>query len=191
MTKECDMNGRFIPGNSGGPGRPRRAVELDYLAVLGDVGDAYQPCHAGSIYVADVFPDGDRGANLIKTQAGNLHSLWDGLLGRRFDEGDVRRRQLEIVNNKKLMLNSKAMTDGKILQSPVWIAESRGWAKRYVYTNEVTGPIRAVSNGLAETLPVVDLTEEYLRQAGEAAQLRSAMADIRLAAVWREAISVK
>jgi hypothetical protein len=29
-------NGRFAVGNSGGPGRPRRAVELEYLAVLAD-----------------------------------------------------------------------------------------------------------------------------------------------------------
>jgi hypothetical protein len=29
-------NGRFAVGNPGGPGRPRRAVEADYLAALGD-----------------------------------------------------------------------------------------------------------------------------------------------------------
>ncbi len=166
-----------------------RAIALCWIAHL--VGDAHQPCHAGSIYIVDVFPDGDRGANLIKTQAGNLHSLWDGLLGRRFNEGDVRRRQLEIVNNKKLMLNSKTMTNGKILKSPVWIAESRGWAKRYVYTTEVMGPIRAVSNGLAQSLPKLSLSEDYLQQAGETAQIRAAMAGIRLAAVWREAIAGK
>jgi hypothetical protein len=31
-----DENGRFTIGNPGGPGRPRRAVELDYLASLAD-----------------------------------------------------------------------------------------------------------------------------------------------------------
>lgn len=31
-----DNAGRFAQGNSGGPGRPRRVVELDYLAALGD-----------------------------------------------------------------------------------------------------------------------------------------------------------
>jgi len=36
MKKERDNNGRFANGNPGGPGRPRRAVEQDYLAVLGD-----------------------------------------------------------------------------------------------------------------------------------------------------------
>ncbi|HMF13227.1 MAG TPA: hypothetical protein VKE94_13010 [Gemmataceae bacterium] len=36
----CDgrtSNGRFAVGNPGGPGRPRRAIELDYLAVLAEV----------------------------------------------------------------------------------------------------------------------------------------------------------
>ncbi len=36
MSDGRDENGRFTPGNSGGPGRPRRTVEHDYLAVLGD-----------------------------------------------------------------------------------------------------------------------------------------------------------
>jgi hypothetical protein len=56
-----------------------RAIALTWLAHL--VGDAHQPCHAGSLYVADVFPIGDRGANSITTvQGNNLHALWDGLL---------------------------------------------------------------------------------------------------------------
>jgi hypothetical protein len=29
-------NGRFARGNPGGPGRPRRAIESEYLATLGD-----------------------------------------------------------------------------------------------------------------------------------------------------------
>ena len=28
--------GRFAPGNAGGPGRPRRSIEREYLAVLGE-----------------------------------------------------------------------------------------------------------------------------------------------------------
>ena len=31
-----DKNGQFAQGNSGGPGRPRRAIEREYLAVVGD-----------------------------------------------------------------------------------------------------------------------------------------------------------
>jgi len=31
-----DAHGRFAPGNPGGPGRPRRSVEADYLRTLSD-----------------------------------------------------------------------------------------------------------------------------------------------------------
>jgi len=33
-SEERDENGRFLPGNSGGPGRPARATEREYLTSL-------------------------------------------------------------------------------------------------------------------------------------------------------------
>jgi hypothetical protein len=36
MSGFRDERGRFTAGNPGGPGRPHRAVEREYLAVLGD-----------------------------------------------------------------------------------------------------------------------------------------------------------
>jgi hypothetical protein len=36
MSTDRDTNGRFLPGHPGGPGRPRRAVEADYLAMLSE-----------------------------------------------------------------------------------------------------------------------------------------------------------
>src|SRR3954452_16912219 len=37
MTKKSHTDrGHFAPGNPGGPGRPRRAVERDYLAALSE-----------------------------------------------------------------------------------------------------------------------------------------------------------
>jgi hypothetical protein len=35
-STDRDANGRFRPGHPGGPGRPRRAVEADYLAALSE-----------------------------------------------------------------------------------------------------------------------------------------------------------
>ena len=32
-----DSNGKFAPGNPGGPGRPRRAIEMDYLRVFSEI----------------------------------------------------------------------------------------------------------------------------------------------------------
>jgi hypothetical protein len=37
MTTDIrDERGRFAPGNPGGPGRPRRSIEREYLATLGE-----------------------------------------------------------------------------------------------------------------------------------------------------------
>jgi hypothetical protein len=36
MSADRDDKGRFAAGNPGGPGRPRRAVEQEYLAALAD-----------------------------------------------------------------------------------------------------------------------------------------------------------
>lgn len=37
MDKGREQNGRFAVGNPGGPGRPRRAVENDYLATMSEI----------------------------------------------------------------------------------------------------------------------------------------------------------
>lgn len=37
MTKERNDRGQFVVGNSGGPGRPARQTEAEYLATMGDV----------------------------------------------------------------------------------------------------------------------------------------------------------
>lgn len=36
MTDGREASGQFANGNAGGPGRPRRAIERDYLAALSD-----------------------------------------------------------------------------------------------------------------------------------------------------------
>jgi hypothetical protein len=36
MGTDRDVRGRFLPGSPGGPGRPRRAVETDYLVALSE-----------------------------------------------------------------------------------------------------------------------------------------------------------
>ena len=91
------------------------------------VADAHQPCHAGSLYVEGVFDskDGDRGANSIPTkQSKNMHALWDGLLGREFNEGDVNRRIAEI---------QKTQFAFGLTNPDQWRQESRNAAKSDVY----------------------------------------------------------
>ena len=54
-----DSRGRFASGNSGGPGRPRRAIETDYLAALGDALtiDAWREIVTGAITSAKIGDD--------------------------------------------------------------------------------------------------------------------------------------
>src|SRR4051812_10291331 len=54
-----------------------------YCWLLHLVGDIHQPLHSTALFSVDHFPKGDKGGNeILITKGKNLHSLWDGLLGR-------------------------------------------------------------------------------------------------------------
>ena len=146
---------------------------------------AYQPCHAGSLYVAGVFDtrDGDRGANSIPTkQRKNLHALWDGLLGPQFDAGDVRRRAKEIQSSDAWTDASEEASSPDTLDPLTWLAESSRFARSHVYAGEVMEAVEAAARG-SKKVETVDLSEEYLKAAGELAQRRAAFAARRLARI--------
>jgi hypothetical protein len=159
-----------------------RAIALCWLGHL--VGDVHQPCHAGSLYAAVAFPRGDRGGNSIDTkQRGNLHALWDGLLGPRYSETSENRRFATIIGDAELMARGEKAAEK---MDPLdWLEESRLASLKTVYTNEVLAPVRAVAEGRAESMPVVTVSPEYLETGGRMATLRAAQAGWRLAEVWR------
>jgi hypothetical protein len=165
-----------------------RALALCWLAHL--VADAHQPCHAGSLYVEGVFPEGDRGANSIPVLQGrNLHALWDNLLGNRYDAGDIRRRMRQISRDEQRMQQGAAAAQVHAgLEPHTWLAESRKLGAYAVYSPEVMDAIAAVSRGLTQQVEVVDLPEEYLQRAGGIARTRAAEAAHRLAGILREAL---
>ena len=147
-----------------------RAIALCWVTHL--VADAHQPCHAGSLFVEGVFPEGDRGGNEIKTkQSKNLHALWDGLLGPKWSEGALNRRADEAP---------KVSVAGGI---ETWLAESRELAVKAVYSPEVMEPMSVALRGKGEVAEVT-LSEAYLKNAGSVAQKRVAEAAGRLAGVW-------
>ncbi|WP_428308491.1 S1/P1 nuclease [Lacipirellula sp.] len=163
-----------------------RAIALCWLGHL--VGDAHQPCHAGSLYAAGLFPEGDRGANSIPTrQKNNMHALWDGLLGGGYSEGALDRRVKEIAAPEFAVASEAAMTVQDPLKPLVWLAESRTAAVDHAYTHEVLGPVKATMEEGGELLEIY-FSDAYLKQAGKLAQLRAAAAGKRLAAIWREGI---
>ncbi|MGE0756208.1 MAG: S1/P1 nuclease [Pirellulaceae bacterium] len=168
---------------------PDRALALSWLGHL--VADAHQPCHAGSLYAAGIFPDGDRGANGIPVKQGyNLHYLWDALLGNRFDAGDTRRRIDEITRDSELAAWGRGAVESPDgLEPQTWLTESRQQALVAVYTPLVRETVTTASRGLTTQLTEIDLPADYLRQAGRVAQQRASQAAYRLAAVWREALT--
>jgi hypothetical protein len=85
--------------------------------------------------------------------------LWDGLLGKRYDEGDVNRRLKEIAD-KSMAVAQEAMNKPATLDPLTWLSESREHAIALVYTSEVLGPVNAAYEGLVNALPNIDLTDE-------------------------------
>ena len=165
-----------------------RAIAICWIAHL--VADAHQPCHAGSLYAESLYPEGDRGANSIKTKQGkNMHALWDGLLGPRYNTGDVMRRVAEIEGNSSLQIAAESAVSrpgGK--ECETWLWESRELATRYVYAQPVFEPISVAVRSASSELPEIDLPEIYLKDAGTIARTRAAEAGKRLANVLGDAV---
>ncbi len=152
-----------------------KAIALCWLGHL--VGDYHQPCHTGSLYCEQFAgKDGDRGANSIETkQSKNLHALWDGLLGQRYDHSDVKRRVFELEQIQQRS-SSGAVDD------PVSAWAQEGKVKLTVYTPEV---LKWVEGDRTEPL---ELSENYLKAAGAFSKLRAKKAAERLAVIWAESI---
>ncbi len=165
-----------------------RSLALCWIGHL--VADAHQPCPAGSLYMEGVFveKDGDRGANRIPTkQRQNMHALWDQLLGEDFALRTMRRRYGEIVTNYELkQVGEKAVSKG--LDAQIWLEESRQLAVQYVYTPVVIENLVHVARGLISKPELIELPQDYLKNAGQVAQIRATEAGYRLAAVWKECL---
>ncbi len=168
-----------------------RAIALCWIGHL--VADSHQPCHAGSLYMENVFvkKDGDRGANSIPTkQRQNMHALWDQLLGDEFALRTNRRRFTEITSSPQLTeIGRISVSIPGGLEPLVWLGESRKAAIEHVYTPEVLDSLSIVSRGLVEKPEVLELSEPYLKNAGKVAQVRAVEAAYRLAGVWKDSLA--
>lgn len=165
-----------------------KAIAMCWICHL--MADIMQPCHTGSLYVEHVFPEGDRGANSIRVKQGrNLHALWDGLLGRRFDEGDVSRRMNEIKRrfdpeNKGLKNFPVAPPREELLSTEFvkcLIGEGRHYGKVAVYMPEVIEPITVAHRSGGGEIQEINLSERYLSRAGDIAKSQAYKASYLLA----------
>jgi len=143
-----------------------KAYDLVWLEHL--VGDVHQPLHATARFTHDGL-DGDRGGNSVKLCdtpgcRDNLHSLWDGALGR----NDT----VEAATAAAQALPRAPDAQARVRDERAWLAESFTIAQGSVYA----GPI-------GPALGPYTATEAYRQTAREVARGRVALAGRRLAAL--------
>jgi hypothetical protein len=137
------------------------------------VGDLHQPMHAVAL-VSERMPAGDRGGNSIPVRrGGNLHSLWDNLLGRQDRKADVAREVAALQRHPEFWEVETAP------DVPMWIDESRQLAESFAYDPIIREAIKSPGD-----LPPIELPESYMQKAGEHAQRRVVAAGLRLAALF-------
>jgi hypothetical protein len=163
----------------------KKAVMLCW--VFHDVGDIHQPLHSTALYSKNLFPTGDKGGNMIKTdQRQNLHAVWDQFLGVRAPFRTAHNRAIKLVNDPdSSQLGSRAAIQ---LDEKTWLDESHELAESTAYDSEVTGFLRGFVN---ETeAPPIHLTERYLKTGGNLAERRVVQAGYRLGAVLKTIVGV-
>jgi hypothetical protein len=164
-----------------------RAVMLTWLFHL--AGDSHQPMHSSTVVSPRLFPDGCRGGNSIKTkQRENLHSLWDSLPGEKLGYRQARNEALKLLTDADLKAGGELAST--TLDPVDWIRESRAAAEAVALGPEVLAPLRAAEK-LGEPVPVIALTEDYLREAGLVARRRVVESGYRLGAVLKQVVAAQ
>jgi hypothetical protein len=153
-----------------------KAVALTWLCHL--VGDIHQPLHAVALY-SDKYPSGDRGGNSIKIRINssptNLHSLWDGLMGRGVSPGAIGRdiEQIRAAFNEKAEQVRSDLEANKTPES--WAKETAALARKAVYLEGEL--LKARDDGAG----VLQLPADYAPAAGRVARVQIGKAGKRLA----------
>lgn len=158
-----------------------RGLMLCWL--LHTVGDLHQPLHSTALFSQRLFPNGCRGGNLIPTRPReNLHALWDSLLGEKIQINTARQRAARLRLDDTLQAEARAASAQR---DPVlWMHESHQLVRAVVYTEEILTPLKRWETR-GETPQPIELSEEYLRQAGNVARMQVLKAGYRLADMLR------
>ena len=154
-----------------------KAVYLTWLFHL--VGDIHQPLHCTAVF-SERFPEGDRGGNLamirIRSSPFNLHSFWDGLLGRGLTAGDIGKdvQEIEEVMKEKGAEIEKELAAHQTFAS--WAREGWQLSKEVVYLDGQLKVAVARSDEDAPPAPA-----EYAPRCGRVARVQIGKAGRRLA----------
>lgn len=160
--------------------KPERAIALCWLLHL--YGDGHQPCHAGSLYTSDVFPEGDLGGNRIKvTDKISIHAIWDSQLGSRSTPEEIANRTREIQSNAPLMAFARKKANSS--HPSAWLHEDRELARRYVYTVELFAKISSAPKDEKGNVEIPSLSPKYYQDAARISRQQAAVAGARLHSV--------
>lgn len=155
-----------------GPVGVNEAYALPWILHL--VGDLHQPLHTVARFTSTKGrPEHDRGGNsCFVSGASNLHSLWDGLLGRTDTEGGVARLAAS--------LEDQHPQPAKVDRNPkTWVREGITAAMEQVYSFQ--GP--CADRDHPATLP-----PSYMTNAASFARSQAALAAYRTAAILNKAL---
>lgn len=153
-----------------------KAVALCWVLHL--MADIHQPLHAGSLFSATLFRDGDRGGNRIPTDDGNLHARWDKALA---GEG--------LSFHRRTMLAAITRADkpsiiGVESDWSQWLNESREVLLTVVYSDSTRREIASAERE-NRRMRAAPLANAYLGQMKDHAKQRIQLAGLRLA-IWFE-----
>ena len=142
--------------------------------------DIHQPLHTTALFSQTLLPKGCRGGNSIKTKQGrNLHSLWDGLLGKdnKFQACHNQAvRMLEDANLASLAKRGASVTDAESV-----CRGSNLCCKEFAYATEVRAHLQRLEDNGETKIVAVDLSDLYLKRAGSVAEQQASRAGWRLA----------
>ena len=147
-----------------------RALALCW--VLHISADLHQPLHTVALFSESLFPDGDRGGNLIevrrKAETSNLHYVWDSLVE---EAGSIDvEQQVFRPGADRLPIEQ-------------WTVQHADLARRHVYAGEVVAQLVGIAN--RNKAPVISLSEEYLANARRVAERQLVLAGRRTALLLR------
>ena len=159
-----------------------KAVLLCWIFHL--VGDLHQPLHSMALFSKKRFAKGDRGGNLILVkEKRNLHSFWDGTLGRSSDLFVLSLKTRKFLDDSSLKkAGEKAATTTKFED---WLVESYNAALEFAYDEPILEAV-ADKEGVAGDLDPVELTEDYIEAAKEVSTERVVQAGYRLGKVMEK-----
>jgi hypothetical protein len=153
-----------------------KAIYMTWLFHL--VGDIHQPLHCTAVF-SERFPEGDRGGNLalirISSNPVNLHSFWDGLLGRGITPGDIGRdvREVEQMMKDKGSEVKKELDAHQSFES--WGREGWQLSRKAVYLD---GQLKVAVARSDEDVP--EAPAEYAASCGRVARIQIGKAGLRL-----------